>query len=315
MNDRGEGVFATRALTRDAGAHVESDGVRIHYEVFGDADPTILLLPTWTIVHARVWKAQVPYLSRHFRVVVYDGPGNGRSDRPLDPAAYDHDTQVRHALAVLDATATERAVVVGLSQGCAWALQLAAEHGDRVLGTICIGASVAITDGHAARSSTRDPAELPPSQVPLIRRDPLEHWAKYDPDYWRDHHEDFLWFFFGMCFPEPHSTKQIEDCVGWGLDTTPEVLAAEAAGARPSRHAIEEWCRLVTSPVLTIHGSHDMISPPSRGQRIAELTGGTCILLDGAGHIPLARDPIRVNLLIRDFALRFQDTRTVATGT
>lgn len=295
-----------RALAPETDGYAESEGVRIHYEVSGDEAPTILLLPTWTVVHKRLWKAQVPYLSRHFRVVTYDGPGNGRSDRPLDPSAYHHDVQVRHALAVLEATATDCAVVVGLSQGGAWALQLAAEHADRVLGTVLIAPSLALTDGHAARVADGDPADLPRSRVPLIERDPLEHWSKYDTSYWQDHHEDFLWFFFGMCFPEPHSTKQIEDCVSWGLDTTPEVLAAESGGARPGRQTVEQWCRTLTSPVLAMHGENDLISPPSRGQRVAELTGGDYVVLDGAGHLPLARHPVRVNLLIRDFAERLR---------
>ncbi len=295
-----------RVLAPDAEGYVESDGVRIHYEVCGDAGPTILLLPTWTIIHKRLWKAQVPYLSRHFRVVTYDGPGNGRSDRPLDAAAYHHDVEVRHALAVLDATGTDRAVVVGLSQAGGWALQLAAQHGDRVLGTVFIGPALALTDGHPARLAGGDPADLPASRVPFIERDPPEHWAKYDSAYWLGHHEDFLWFFFGMCFPEPHSTKQIEDCVGWGLDTTPAVLVAEAGPAKPDRQTLEGWCGSVASPVLVIHGDQDLISPPSRGRRIAELTGGEYVEMEGVGHIPLAREPVRVNLLIRDFARRFR---------
>ena len=67
------------ARTADVEGYVESGGVRIHYEVHGIGDPTVLLLPTWTIVHKRFWKAQVPYLARHHRVVTYDGPGNGLS--------------------------------------------------------------------------------------------------------------------------------------------------------------------------------------------------------------------------------------------
>jgi pimeloyl-ACP methyl ester carboxylesterase len=294
-----------RSLAPDASGYAVNAGVRLHFEVHGRAGPTILLLPTWTVVHKRLWKAQVPFLSRHFRVVSYDGPGNGGSDRPLDPAAYDHDVQVGHALSVLDATGTDRAVVVGLSQGAAWALQLAAEHEDRVLGTVLIGPSVAVTDGHPARLADGGRAVLPPSQVPFLGHDPDEHWAKYDPCYWQDHHEDFLWFFFGMCFPEPHSTKQIEDCVAWGLATTPEVLAVEAQGTRPSRQTAEDWCRAVTTPVLAIHGDRDRISPPSRGRRIAELTRGDYVELAGSGHLPLARDPIKINLLVRDFARRF----------
>jgi len=291
-----------RALAPDHEGFVDSDGVRLHYEITGDAAPTLLLMPTWTIVHKRFWKAQVPYLSRHFRVVTYDGPGNGRSDRPLDPTAYEQEAQVRHALAVLDATGTDRAVLVSLSQAGAWSLQLAAEHADRVLGAVYICPSVALTDGHAARAAEAAPAHLPRSRVPLIERDPPEHWAKYDPAYWQEQHEDFLWFFFGMCFNEPRSTKQIEDCVGWGLDTTPDVLAAEGRAARPGRQRLEEWARASASPVLVLHGSRDRISPPTRGQRIAELTGGEYVELRGSGHIPLARDPVRVNLLIRSFA-------------
>ena len=43
-------------------------------------------MPTWSIVHSRHWKSQIPFLARHFTVVTFDGRGNGRSDRPTDPA-------------------------------------------------------------------------------------------------------------------------------------------------------------------------------------------------------------------------------------
>jgi len=295
----------TRAREPDAEGYVERAGVKIHYEVYGDGGPTILLLPTWTIIHKRFWKLQVPYLARHHRVVTYDGPGNGRSDHPLDPAAYDHDRQVEYALDVLDATGTDRAVVVGLSLGALWALQLAGEHGDRVLGTVVIGASVPVTDPHPFRVDPgTDPTRLPESRVPLVARDPIEHWAKYDPVFWEQRHEDFLWFFFGMSFPEPRSTKAIEDCVGWGLDTDPEVLTAEKSSEPPTRETVEGWCAAIDSPVLAIHGDRDMISPLSRAQRIAELTGGECVVIAGGGHIPLTRDPVKINHLIHDFATR-----------
>jgi hypothetical protein len=169
-----------------------------------------------------------------------------------------------------------------------------------------IGASVPVTDGHPARLVEGPSGDLPSSRVPLLERDPVAHWAKCDTDYWEEHHEDFLWFFFGMCFPEPRSTKQIEDCVAWGLDTAPDVLKADAESTWPDRETAEQWCRAITSPVLTIHGDRDLISPLTRAQRIAELTGGRCVVLEGAGHIPLARDPVQVNHLIRDFAQRFQ---------
>ena len=56
--------------------------MRVHYEVYGTGASTILLLPTWSIVHSRHWKMQIAYLARHCRVVAFDGRGNGLSDRP-----------------------------------------------------------------------------------------------------------------------------------------------------------------------------------------------------------------------------------------
>ena len=109
-----------RAREPDADGFVDRGGVKLHYETFGDGEPTLLLLPSWTIINARFWKAQMPYLARRFRVVTYDGgPANGRSDRPLDAGPYGCEEQARAAGAVLDATGTERAVVVSRSR-CRW---------------------------------------------------------------------------------------------------------------------------------------------------------------------------------------------------
>lgn len=41
---------------------------------------------------------------------------------------------------------------------------------------------------------------------------------------WRRDYEGFARWFFAQVFSERHSTKQIDDCVGWALETTPEVL-------------------------------------------------------------------------------------------
>src|SRR5690349_12050363 len=73
----------SRAAYPDQDGFIDRDGVRIFWERYGEGSPTFLLLPTWTIIHSRHWKAQIPYLARHFRVVTYDGRGNGRSGRPL----------------------------------------------------------------------------------------------------------------------------------------------------------------------------------------------------------------------------------------
>jgi pimeloyl-ACP methyl ester carboxylesterase len=71
----------TRARYPDSSGYTERDGVRLYYEVYGSGEPTVFLLPTWSIIHSRHWKMQIPYLARHCRVLTFDGRGNGRSDR------------------------------------------------------------------------------------------------------------------------------------------------------------------------------------------------------------------------------------------
>jgi hypothetical protein len=48
-----------RAREPDREGFVDRDGVKLHYEVFGDGEPTLMLVPSNPIVHSRQWKAQV----------------------------------------------------------------------------------------------------------------------------------------------------------------------------------------------------------------------------------------------------------------
>ena len=148
----------TRARYPDESGYIKRDGVRLYYEVHGSGEPTIFLLPTWSVIHSRQWKMQIPYLARHCRVVTFDGRGNGRSDRPAEPAAYAEAEFAADALGVLDATATDRAFVVGFSMGAQRALLLAAGHPERVQGLVFVDPAVPSASprrGH--RRSRRSP--------------------------------------------------------------------------------------------------------------------------------------------------------------
>jgi predicted glycosyltransferase len=61
-------------------------------------------------------------------------------------------------------------------------------------------------------------------------------------------------------------------------------------------------CRRVSCPVLVVHGELDACQTPERATEVATLTGGTFVGLEGAGHITPARQPVKVNGLLRDFA-------------
>jgi pimeloyl-ACP methyl ester carboxylesterase/predicted glycosyltransferase len=280
----------TRAAYPDEEGFVEREGVRLFWERYGSGEPTVFLLPTWSIIHSRHWKAQIPYLSRHFRVLTFDGRGNGRSDRPETADAYNEREFAADALAVMDAAGVSSATVVGLSAGTGWAALLAAEHPERVDGAVFIGAAVPFGH-HAARAALQ-------FDTPLER---YEGWEKFNRQYWLDDYRDFLEFFFGQAFSEPHSTKQIEDCVSWGLETTPETLALTHAGRVLTREEFAGLCSRIACPVLVLHGTEDGIRPFSGGEALAEATGGKLVALEASGHLPHARDPVRVNHLIRDF--------------
>jgi pimeloyl-ACP methyl ester carboxylesterase len=273
----------TRARYPDEEGFVERDGVRVFYEVYGDAPTTFLLFPTSPISHSRMWKGQIPYLSRHFRVVVFDPRGNGRSDRPADADAYSYWEIVQDGRTVLEATGTETAL-------------LAARDPAVALGVAAISPSVPrLTPGHP--NYRRYPS------TELLDTD--EGWAKWNVHYWRRDFRGFLEFFFSQQLPEPHSTKQIEDCVGWALDggVEPLVLADEEA---PPPFATEEEARelvaRVRCPVLVVHGELDNCQTRERALAVAELTGATFVGLEGAGHIPTARHPVKVNGLLKEFA-------------
>ncbi|MGH3302247.1 MAG: alpha/beta fold hydrolase [Streptosporangiaceae bacterium] len=282
-----------RARQPDADGYVHCAGVKIGYEVFGDGAPTLLLLPAWTIIHSRFWKLQVPYLAQRFRVITFDRPGNGRSDRSLDPNAYGVAAVVSQALAVLDATGTDRAVLLSLSQGALESLKLAADYRDRVLGAILISPALMLEPDHRERAAATERFFEPAPADP-------RRWERLNAQYWQDHYEDFASFFFAECFPEPHSTKQREDCVGWAGETTPEVLLADASSALGPEPALA-WAKRASVPTLVIHGDDDRISPLTRAQSLAAATSGELVVLEGSGHLPLARDPVQINLLIRGF--------------
>jgi predicted glycosyltransferase len=147
---------------------------------------------------------------------------------------------------------------------------------------------------------------LPERQVPFEDElDTDEGWAKYNRHYWQRDYKGFLEYFFGRMFNEPHSTKQIEDCVDWALETDPDTLADTTVAL--SLCGLESFASIaarVRCPVLVMHGDQDRIRPHAQGAALAAATGGELVTLEGSGHGPQARDPVKINLLLREFAER-----------
>ena len=273
--------------------YVERDGVRICYEVYGDGPQTMVFLPPWSIVHSRVYKAQLPYFSERFRCIAFDPRGNGKSDRPLETAAYSLDSLLGDALAVMDATETREGILVGLSLGGLHASVLAAYHPDRVRAAILVGTVATVGPGYPRMDQRHFYA----------KRETFDGWDKYNRDYWLIDYPDFAEHFIRNICTEPHSTKQIEDGIAWADETTGPVLVktVEARTLPPAYDVGEAMYRKIRCPLLLIHGDNDQIQPYARAQRVAEITGAELFTVAGGGHVPIGRFPAKCNALINDF--------------
>ena len=285
-----------QARPPDTSGTAVRDDVSLHYDVYGDGPVTVVLLPTWSIVDSRAWKAQVPFLSRHFRVITFDGRGSGRSGRPRGIAAFADTEYTADALTVLDATSTDRCVLVGFSCGATWAVHVAAAQPGRVQGIFAIGPACGLEVAQPERELRRW----------LTEPEHPRGWEKHTRHNWRHGDvDDFREFFFRELYSEPHSTKQIEDGVRWSTTTDAQTLIDTTAARLhldgPPAESLEELAARVRCPVHVVHGTDDHIRHWKVGEELARLTGGSLTLFEGAGHGLPARKPVRINTMIREF--------------
>ncbi len=290
----------SRARYPDSEGFIERDGQRLFYEVYGEGEQTIFLLPTWSLVHALYWKMQIHYLARHFRVLSMDGLGNGRSDRCRDSRRYAPTEFARDCLAVMDASGTERAVMASLSTGAQYQLELARLAPERVLGAVFLGPLFPYTPSHLSFL-------LHPWAISFSRRFHLPSptwWAHMSPAHWRHNYLKSAEWFVSRTLPEPHSPKVIEDAAGWALETDPEIVGTtlEHDSYLRDRRTLREAAENLDCPVLVVSGERDRITPPRDARALARLSGGRLEAVHGGGHFLQARKPVRFNLALREFS-------------
>jgi predicted glycosyltransferase len=178
---------------------------------------------------------------------------------------------------VLDATGTERAVLAASSGGTHRTLRLAAEHPHRTEAVVFVGPS-----------------------TPLVAAVDEEVAAAFGSGD-RDH---FLDVFMAAAFNEPHSTKATEDGVGWGRESTLQVMVDAWVGDQAAdMNAYRAMCSSVACPVLIIQGTADRLTPEAHGRALADAIGdnASIVLIEGGGHRTDVRDPVRFSLLVHEF--------------
>jgi pimeloyl-ACP methyl ester carboxylesterase len=223
--------------------------------------------------------------------------------------------------------------VVSLSAGARAQLWLAANHPDRVAGTVFIAPYLPLTrwqpvetmrktymEPRAGRRAARMILDTTIAMPRNLRSPSWRHFArhvkflegvrKFNGPYWLQDQRGFLEWNFGVLdLSDPHSTRQLEDSIEWGLDADAETLvdAFRAMDIEPDapyreRDEILAACRRVESPVFVIQGEHDLATPPDWARALAKATGARYMEVPGSGHVPQARRPVVVNIALREFA-------------
>jgi pimeloyl-ACP methyl ester carboxylesterase/predicted glycosyltransferase len=304
-----------RALEPDYDGYAERNGVKVFYEVFNDAgSPTVMLHHGWPLAPGALWKMQVGFLARHYRVIAWDWPTNGRSDRPSDPNSLLLPEVAAHIPSIMEATSTQKAIWVGVSGGVMISLAAAMARPDLVSGMVLVGGAVGGAGEQAERDFEMLDALLHFDEEPVANP---TGWQLMNAKAWESHWDEFVEFFVKSVFPEPHSTKAVEDFIGWASGTTAELQTAffranlvggsgaEAKEITGNLLALLRACaEAVTCPVLVVHGELDAQAPLAMGVALADATDGDLLVIEGAGHVPLGRDAVKFNLAVRDFVDR-----------
>ena len=258
---------------------VSQAGVRSWYAQYGDSGPWLAFAPVYQIANAYMLRGVVPWLSQHFRVVVMDLRGNGRSDRPARQEDYTFDHYYADFVAVLDRLEVDRVAVVGISATAMTAIRLASEQPQRV--------SHLVTAGGWISMKFSDPAVLEAARQAMEKMRTV--WPAY------------LDGFFGNVFNEPHSTKVYEDAVvrcGGASDGETTAMGRDGWLGNDVREA----ARGVRCPTLVVQGEQDRIVPFAQAETIVQcIPGARLLTIGGGGHLMPSRDPVAFARLVRDF--------------
>lgn len=259
----------------DETGFADNAGTRIAWYRHGDGPTTILLVPTWNFVDSRVLRHQVDGLRDRFRVLTFDARGSGASDHPRTGYSFRH--HAADALAVLDATGTGSASLVGASRGSHAVILLASGHPERVRRIVLVA----------------PPMDVPGADVPPEAEDSSE------PD-WETDYPAFVRWFINEAFPEPDAATTIDEIVRIGLEADHAMLVQQ--GQEIDWDEAPALLGTIQCPALVIHGTADStLSVESVRPVAAAIPGAELVLLDGLGHRPDISRPDIVNPMLVEF--------------
>ena len=118
-----------------AGRFLEIDGVRLHYVERGAGTPLVLLHGNGSMIQDFDSSGLIDLAAKNYRVIVFDRPGFGHSDRPRN-VVWTPTAQAELIKRALDRLGVSEAVILGHSWGASVAVALALKHPALVKGMV-----------------------------------------------------------------------------------------------------------------------------------------------------------------------------------
>jgi len=244
--------------------YAENNGVRIFYEIHGQGEPTLIMVPGFQIAHSGLFKRNyVPFLSRHMRVVTLDLRGSGKSDTPRE--GYDLETYVADLHAVVAHAGIQRFAMAGLSLGVPIGIEYQTEHADRVTHLILLS-------GCARLDRSNDyPIGMPQEVLDGILK------------MWRTQPEEMLKSFIDLVCPERYSLRNKELVWNWAHETKPEMWVNGYVSSVVAR--VDHHLEKIGIPTLIVHGQNDRVIFPAASKYLHQhIPGSELLYIPDSGH-------------------------------
>ena len=254
--------------------YAHNGDVAIAYSVGGDGPIDVLVVPGF-VSHLEIGMSH-PLVERFWsrmgrfaRLISFDKRGMGLSDR--EGGAYTLENVVDDALAVLDATGTERAAVFGISEGGAAATMLAATHVDRISAMVQYG-----TYARLAKSPDY------PEGVPLDRS--REMWRRMQES-WADPASVAWWA------PSMAGDAELGDWWARLIRSGLSPGGARAVAVMYEDVDVRPLLEAVRVPTLVMYRKDDRMVPPALSQTVARgIPGAREVELPGGDHLYFTGD-------------------------
>ncbi len=261
--------------------YADSQGTRIYYQVRGEGPPLILLMGFGA--DGNVWEKHVAEYEKHFRCVLLDNRGVGKSDAP--PGPYTTQMMAADTVAVMDTLGIVQAKVAGISMGGAIAQELALGYPDRVQALALI--STWPSFNRYAKTVYENLKKLRVTSRPDHFMELLQLWI-FAPPYYEQHMADLEAGQKAAAEASPPQTQlgfegQLDACIG---------------------HDTVDRLSDISVPTLITIGMMDIFTPPAFSQTLhAGIRGSKLVEFPTGGHVHHWEDLSRFNEVTTHFLL------------